>query len=161
MAKKVIGILLICFSSLFLFMGITFGVIFGGLGAVFGTVGNREPVLDAAGSVKEAKGEVLSVYEGGSWIWYEVDGEEYLGYVNVTSSSYPKGTHVTVEYDSANPENMQVPEMTEAVFGMLGNIFGGVGIALAVLFGLLGIAGLIGGILLLKSYKKSTLIPQI
>lgn len=158
--KKIIGILLIVFSSMFLLFGVFFGLIFGGFGLIFGSVEDSVSEFEVNGDVETTDGTVDYVSENETCICYKVDGVEYTCWITAVSSSYPAGTEVEVLYDSSNPWNATVPEVTEEVFGILKTVFGGFGIGFALLFGVLGFAGIIGGILLLKSYKKNLVLSE-
>ena len=73
----------------------------------------------------------------------------------MSSSAYPTGTRVTVYYNKTKPEACTIPEIAEATFGTIGSIFSGMGIVFLIAFAVLGVAALVGGILLIRSAAKS------
>ncbi|MBO5342604.1 MAG: hypothetical protein J6A73_07980 [Lachnospiraceae bacterium] len=155
MAKKVIGIILIVISVFtFLVSGI-FLLVFGILGGTFGLIGNFSALqVEEGATVETVEGEIIYTDDSTTGFYYEVDGVPYVGELSMHNSAYTEGTLVTVEYDSSNPANFAVPELS-GVFSDLGGIFGGVGIALGIVGLFAGVAMLVIGIVLIKKSKKA------
>lgn len=151
--KKVIGIVLTVLGGFGILFAIIFGVVFGGLGIAFQANSNSDDGFLQKSTTMSCYGEVISVEDSVTTIQYEVDGGLYEVDFNMQSSGYPVGTGVTVYYNDNQPEECRVPELTEATFGTLGGVFGGFGIAFAILFGVFGIVCLVVGIILIKTSK--------
>ena len=154
MAKKVIGIILVVFSSLGILLGLFFLLMFGLFGTIFGALGNSGGLEVAAGAtVETVEGEIFMVDDSSTTIYYEVDGLPYMGMLNITSSEFSEGDEITVQYDSSNPANFAAPELLD-VFGVMGGIFGGAGVVIGLVFLIPSIAMLVIGIILIKKAKK-------
>lgn len=154
MAKRVIGIILTVLGSIFLLMALLFGIIFGTIGAGMKYAGGTDDEFLQEDTTMLCDGEITSVSDG-TTIAYEVDGYEYTWNVSVTNSAYPVGTHVTVYYDETDPTTCSVPELVQGTYNLLGNIFGGIGIGLVIAFGVVGVAGLVIGIILISKSGKA------
>lgn len=155
MAKKVIGIILIVISVLTIFVSGILLLVFGILGGTFGLIGGGSALsVEDGATVETVEGEVWDTDDSSTTIYYEVDGIPYIGEINMYNSAYTEGTLVTVEYDSADPTNFAVPEMS-AVFGILGGVFGGVSVVFGVGGLIIGIIMLVIGIVLVKKAKKA------
>lgn len=156
MAKKVIGILLVVLGALFLLMAANFLLVFGGVGIAFNlgsdNVANSSFIDDA--TTVSCMGQVVDVSDSQTTIYYTVDGATYEVSYSVTNSSYPTGTSVVVYYDQTDPSRCEVPEVEAATFGIIGKTFTGLAVALPIVFGILGLGCLVGGILLIRSSKK-------
>lgn len=155
--KRVGGILMIVFGSLFLFMGILFGSIFGLAGYA---IKNESDMVDK--DFEELKedamtttGVVVETDDGLTIIEYyaQEDDTYYETSCNVRSSSYEVGSEVTVYYDADEPQDAMVPELYEETYGLLNTIFSGFGFAFVGFFVILGLPLLIGGIVLMKKAK--------
>ena len=154
MAKKVIGIILVVFSSLGILLGLFFLLMFGLFGTIFGALGNSGGLEVAAGAtVETVEGEIFMVDDSSTTIYYEVDGLPYMGMLNITSSEFTEGDEITVQYDSSNPANFAAPELLD-VFGVMGGIFGGAGVVIGLVFLIPSIAMLVIGIILIRKAKK-------
>ena len=158
-AKKIAGIALTVFGSLFLFMGLIFLVIFLAVGGSMSSVQEQtqsdlEEFIDSGAIACE--GEVIEV-DSTTSIEYYVEEEEafYIMEYSVTNSSYDEGTSVTVYYDPDDPGQAIAPELLEGTYSFLGGIFSVIGGVLGVIFGLAGGGMLIGGIVLIRKAKKS------
>lgn len=154
MAKKVIGIILTVVGGLSLLMALIFGLIFGGVGTAMNGVSDSAGDDIQNSNTASCYGEVLSVEDSRTVVYYVVGDEEYAVELHVSTSQYPEGSQVTVYYNSTKPEECSVPEISEAAFGTIGSVFSGLGIALVIVFGGIGIVGLIVGILLIRSAVK-------
>lgn len=156
MAKKVIGIILTVLGGLFLLMAIIFLLVFGGIGTAFlagsNEVSNSSFMSEA--TTVSCMGQVVDVNNGQTTIDYTVDGVTYEVSYSITNISYSTGTSVMVYYDQTNPSNCEVPALQADTFGVIGGVFAGFGIVFVIAFGVIGIACLIVGILLIRSYKK-------
>ena len=151
MIKKVIGIILIILGGIFTLFAIGFGLLFGGIGTVFNVAGtNVDDDFMQESTTKSCSGEVIDVEDSSTTVAYEVDGEFYTVEINMKTSTYSVGTDVTVYYNENNPEECCVPELTEATLGIIGGVFSAFGIGFAIIFGVIGIACLIVGIILIK-----------
>lgn len=155
MAKKVIGIILTVAGGLFLLLAFIFGLVFGGIGtAMNGASDGMEDYLQDPNYIA-CEGEVIDVDDSKTIVEYEADGYLYTVELNMSSSAYPTGTRVTVYYNKTKPEACTIPEIAEATFGTIGSIFSGMGIVFLIAFAVLGVAALVGGILLIRSAAKS------
>lgn len=160
--KKVIGIILTIFGGFGILFALIFGLVFGGLGKGFSeaTKSDEDYISDGydacMGTIvsTEGSGTYTSGPSSKTIIAYTVDGAEYQGTLNIYSSSYVKDDTVTVYYDLSNPNRFEVPELSEAAFGTMGDIFSGVGTVFLIIFGFLGIILLIVGVILIKSARK-------
>ncbi|MBQ3037099.1 MAG: DUF3592 domain-containing protein [Lachnospiraceae bacterium] len=161
MAKKVIGIILVILGVFNILGGIFAGIIFGLFGGVFGLVDDMSSlVVDEYATVETVEGYILDVDEDDTetTVYYEVDGYYYEGELNVYNSLYTEGTKVTVEYDSSDPANFAVPELSNFI-GAMGNLFGGVGITIGIFGAIFGIGMLVIGIILIKKSKQAVETP--
>ena len=153
--KKVFGIILVVFGGIFLLSACLFGLIFGGTGAALNYASNGDDTFRQEATTKTCTGEVLRAEEGeGTLIAYQVDGEDYALSVNSYYSEYGEGASVTVYYNENDPSEAEAPEIMESALKLTGGIFSGIGIGIAVIFAVVGIAGVVVGILLLKSAAK-------
>ncbi|MDE7366705.1 MAG: DUF3592 domain-containing protein [Lachnospiraceae bacterium] len=160
MAKKVFGIILTVLGGIFLLMALIFGLVFGGIGTAMNSASNSGVDYSQDSNYASCKGEVIDVDDSKTSVQYEADGDLYIVELNMTNSAYPVGTAVTVYYNKVKPEECSVPEIAEATFGTIGGVFSGVGIGLFICFTVIGIAGLISGILLIRSSAHKTDTPQ-
>lgn len=155
MKKKVIGIILVVIAAFTLFVSVVLLATFGLLGGAFGMVGNNLDLeVDGGSTVETVEGTIISTDDNQTTIMYEVDGNTYVGTLNIHNSAYTADSTVMVEYDSLNPGTFAVPELGE-VFGTLGGIFVIVAIVVGVLGIGAGVAMLIVGIVLIKKAKKA------
>lgn len=160
MTKKIFGIILTVLGGIFLLMALIFGLVFGGIGTAMNGVSNSGVDYSQDSNYASCRGEVIDVDDSKTSVQYEADGNLYVVALNMTNSAYPVGTAVTVYYNKVKPEESSVPEITEATFGTIGGVFSGVGIGLFICFAVIGIAGLISGILLIRSSAHKTDTPQ-
>ena len=154
MAKKVIGIILVILGVFNILGGIFAGIIFGLVDDM------SSLVVDEYATVETVEGYILDVDEDDTetTVYYEVDGYSYEGELNVYNSLYTEGTKVTVEYDSSDPANFAVPELSNFI-GAMGNLFGGVGITIGIFGAIFGIGMLVIGIILIKKSKQAVETP--
>ncbi len=157
MAKKVIGIILIVLSVFPIVTGILLTVITGMVGGIFGIIGTSSSLtVEDGATIESTYGEVYDTSDSSTTICYEVDGNSYIGSLNMSSSSLREGDTVMVEYDSTDPSRFAVPELNE-LFGTAGGIVGGVGIGIGLICLIVGVVMLIIGIILIKKSKKKTI----
>lgn len=152
MAKRVIGIILTVMGGIFLAMALLYGIIFGSIGGVMKYAGGSENEFLQEATTMACDGEVIRT-DDGTTIAYEVEDTRYECQVSVTNSSYSVGTPVTVYYDKTDPTRCSVPELVQGTYNLLGNIFGGIGIGLAVAFIIVGVAAVVIGIILIRKSK--------
>lgn len=154
MAKKVIGIILTIFGGLFLLMALIFGFVFGVIGSAMNEVSGSVEDYSQNLNYVSCVGEIIEVEDSYTTVQYEADGYLYEAQLNMSSSAFPVGTSVTVYYNKTKPEECSIPEIAEETLGTMGGIFSGVGVGLLIVFAVVGIAGLVGGILLIRSSAK-------
>lgn len=155
MVKKVFGIILTASGGVSLLCTLIFGIIFGSLGNFISK--NGEDMANAAYKEFSESCEGLIVDTTGSdtLIEYEVNGKTYYKTLSVHYEKYEEGDYVTVYYDGNDPVKCSIPELTEFAVDFVGTMFSTMGLVYVVIFGVSGVAELIVGIVLLKSYKKS------
>lgn len=163
--KKIIGIILTVFGGFGILFALLFGLVFGGLGIGFSKAAKSDQDYISQG-YSSCVGTVVSADGSGSsssgtssntTIAYSVDGLDYQGTLNIYSSSFVTGDTVTVYYDSSNPNRFEVPELSEAAFGTISTVFSGIGIVFLILFGVIGVGMIIGGIILIRLSKKDNM----
>lgn len=152
MIKRIIGIILTVMGGIFLAMALLYGVIFGSVGGAMKYAGGSADEFLQEATTMVCDGEVIST-DNGTTIAYEVEDARYEWQVLITNSEYSVGTPVTVYYDETNPMRCSVPELVQGTYNLLGNIFGGIGIGLAVAFIVLGVAAVVIGIILIRKSK--------
>lgn len=154
MAKKVIGIILTIFGGMVLLIALVFGLVFGGLGTAMNGAADSGVDYSQDSNYASCEGVVMDVDDSKTSVQYEAEGDLYVVVLNMQTSAYPVGTRVTVYYNKTKPEECSVPEIAEATFGTLGSVFSGVGIGLFICLAVIGLAGLISGILLIRSSAR-------
>lgn len=140
-------------------MAILFGGIFGLVGHAMKNEGNavnaewEEFKEDACVTI----GEIVESGDGTTVVEYYVEDEDeyYTVTYNMSSSSYSEGTPVDVYYDEDYPDECMVPEIQEGTFGLMNNIFSGLGLGLGIFFAIFGLPFVIGGIVLIKKAKAT------
>lgn len=154
MGKKIAGIILTIIGGMLTLMALIYLLVFGLIGAGMKVAAGSDDEFLQETTTVSCIGEITDTGDG-TTISYEVDGALYEYHVSVKNSAFSDGTKVTVYYNETDPAACSVPELVQGTYNQLGNIFGGIGIGLTIVFGVLGIAGLVGGILLIRSSKKS------
>lgn len=135
-------------------MALIFGLVFGGIGTAMNEASGSVDDYSQDSNYASCMGEVIDVDDASTTIQYEADGNFYRVGLNMSSSAYPVGTSVTVYYNKTKPDECSVPEIAEETLGTMSSIFSGVGVGLLIGFAVVGIAGLVGGILLIRSSAK-------
>ncbi|MBO4981646.1 MAG: DUF3592 domain-containing protein [Lachnospiraceae bacterium] len=154
--KKVGGIVLMFFGGLFLFLGLLFAIAFVTVGNVMGT--QRENMNQEwesfAEYAEQTTGEIVDT-NNGTTVKYYADGAEYWEHFSVSNSAFGLGDDVAVYYDAADPDQCMVPELFDSTYGILNMVFSGLGIGLGAFFGIMGLALLIGGMVLGRKAKAA------
>lgn len=158
--KKTFGIILTVLGGIALLLSLLFGLIFGGVGVAMNGASDTAGDYSADSNTMSCTGIIVDVEDSKTSVQYEVDGDLYVVELNMATSAYPVGTYVTVYYNQTKPEECSIPEIAESTFGTIGGIFSGVGIGLFIFFAIIGIAGLIVGILLIRSSAKKTNLDE-
>lgn len=161
--KKIGGIVLVIFGTIFLVIGIAVGALFGAMNGVMDEAIEevqkeideaRETGVSTYGQITDIDSENMATIE----FYCEEDGEWYEMNMMVMSDEYQVGSGVEVcyEYDKLNdPDYVPVvPVLYMDAMGMVGDTVPGVGIGVGVFFGVLGAILLIIGIVMLVSNKK-------
>lgn len=152
MVKRVIGIILTVIGGICIAMALLYGVIFGSIGGAMKYAGGSADEFLQEATTMVCSGEVIRT-DDGTTIAYEVENTRYEWQVSVTNSNYSVGTDVTVYYDETDPTRCSVPELVQGTYNQLGNVFGGIGIGLAVAFVIAGVAAVVIGIILIRKSK--------
>ena len=161
--KKIGGIILVIFGTIFLVIGIAVGALFGAMNGVM-----DEAVAEVEQQIEEARQAGVSTYgeitnidsENMATIEFycEEDGEWYQMNMMVMNDDYQVGSGVEVcyEYDKLNDPNYVpvVPVLYLDAMGMVGDTVPGIGIGVGVFFGVLGAILLIIGIVMLVNNNK-------
>ena len=153
--KKVIGIISTAFGCFFLLFAIGMGVVFGLVG--HGISGMKDDTDYSSNEYTSCIGTIVATESGddkNTTISYEVNGTLYEKSYNIYSSAYPVGHSVAVFYKVGDPAEGNVPELVNDTVGGIGTIFSGMGVGIAILFGIIGITFLITGIVLIKIANK-------
>jgi len=157
--KKIGGIILIIIGTIFLVIGLAIGGLFGAMNGAMGeAVDELEQEMDefrqngvsTYGEITDIDDESMSTIE----YYCEEDGYWYETYIMVLNENYQVGSTVEVCYDPSDPTNVMVPELYMDAMGMVGDTVPTAGIVVGVVFGLLGLPLLIGGIVMLVNNKK-------
>ena len=161
--KKIIGIVLIIFGSFFFFTGLMFAVVFLGVGNIMEkNVTETNSNLDEfkKNGAVECVGVVIDQDDNygqtdGTCVQYYVESEDCYYYVslNVESSEYGIGKEITVYYDPENPDDCMVPDLVTATYGIIDNVFSGIGGILGTVFIVIGLTFFVIGIVLRKIAK--------
>lgn len=161
--KKIGGIILVVFGTIFLVIGIAVGALFGAMNGVMDKAIEEveQQIEDARRTGVTTYGEIVDINsEGMATIeYYYVEGDEwYQMSMMVMNDEYQVGSGLEVCYD---PNKLNDPDYVPVVpvlyldaMGMVGDTVPGIGIGVGVFFGVLGAILLIIGIVLLVGNKK-------
>ena len=157
--KKIGGIILVIFGTIFLVIGLAVGGLFGAMnGAMDEAISELQEEIDefrengvtTLGEITDIDSDGMATIE----YYCDEDGYWYETYIMVLNDGYQVGSAVEVCYESSDPTNVMVPQLYMEAMGMVGDTVPGVGIGVGVVFGVIGAVLLIIGIVLLVSNKK-------
>lgn len=151
------GIVISAVGVVFLVIGLLVGGIFFLVGSLIKNEGieNEEILQEYKRSGEKTVGVVIDTYDATTVEYEDEDGEEYSITYNMTSSEIRKGDKMTVYYDEKHPEMAVVKEIAVDFNKSFGNIFFWVGIGVAAVFGGIGLAIIIAGIIAGKKLSES------
>lgn len=161
--KKIGGIILVIFGTIFLVIGIAVGALFGAMNGHMDEVIEEveQQIEDARRTGVSTYGEIVAINsEGMATIeFYCVEDDEWHEMrMMVMNDEYQIGSGLEVCYDPYklnDPDYMPVvPALYLDAMGMVGDTVPGVGIGVGIFFGVLGAILLIIGIVLLVGNKK-------
>ena len=157
--KKIGGIILVIFGTIFLVIGLAVGGLFGAMnGAMDEAISELQEEIDdfrengvtTLGEITDIDSDSMATIE----YYCDEDGYWYETYIMVLDEGYQVGSAVEVCYDSSDPTNVMVPQLYMEAMGVVGDTVPGVGIGVGAVFGVIGAVLLIIGIVLLVSNKK-------
>ena len=164
--KKVAGIIMIAIGVIFLLVTVSVCGSFLFVEKMIElSVEQMEDEMDEFDELESTDGEIVymdgnSDYSYGSDSYTEIgfyteDGDYYEFSVDAYSSDYDEGDEIEVYYDAENPRNAFAPELLEGIIDGISGVFGLVGKIVGIVFGLISLAFIIGGIVLLKGNRKT------
>lgn len=157
--KKIGGIVMTMLGGIFLFIALIFILVFSLVGGAMGDARDQvgEEFEEFSDHAVKTYGEVVKNRNGKTTIEYysETDESYYQVTFSLSNSAYRSGDSIEVYYDEDDPGTCMVPELYESTYGILDNVFSGIGAGLGISFGVFALGLLIGGIILLKKSKPS------